>query len=58
MSDDVVFDAQEAADFLRVDKKTLVKLIKDGSIKAARVGRMYRIHKSVLVNFIKGESNE
>lgn len=56
--DNNVLTTQEAADFLRIDKKLLYRLIESGEIPAKRVGRVYRVHKDVLTNYIKGDSNE
>jgi excisionase family DNA binding protein len=56
--DNDVLTAQEAANFLRIDKKLLYKLIESGDIAAKRVGRIFRIHKDVLTNYIKGDSHE
>lgn len=56
--DNDILTTQEAADFLRIDKKLLYKLIESGEISAKRVGRIYRVHKDVLINYIKGDSNE
>jgi excisionase family DNA binding protein len=56
--DDEVLTTQEAAKFLRIDKKLLYKLIDSGEIKARRLGRVYRISKAVLVTYMTGETNE
>lgn len=56
--DNEVLTAQEAANFLRVDTKTIYKLVKTGKIAAAKVGRIVRIHKSALINYLKGDTNE
>jgi excisionase family DNA binding protein len=51
-----VLTAQEAAAFLKIDKKLLYKLIDSGEIQAKRVGRVYRIHKDALLTYLTGES--
>jgi excisionase family DNA binding protein len=58
MEDKEVLTTQEAAAFLRIDKKLLYKLIETGVIPAKRVGRVYRIHKETLIKYITGETNE
>jgi DNA binding domain, excisionase family len=48
----------EAADFLRVSKPTMGKLIREGRIKAVKVGRDWRITKAALDSFLAGENAE
>lgn len=50
-----ILTAQEAADYLRITKDTLYKLIKEGSIPAARVGRQYRIHRAHLEQWLESQ---
>jgi excisionase family DNA binding protein len=58
MEDNEVLTTQEAAEFLRIDKKLLYKLIDSGQLKAKRLGRVYRISKTALTEFLTGETNE
>lgn len=58
MSDDELLTAQEAAAYLRINLKLLYKLIDGGEIKAKRVGRVFRITKSALNNYLQGDDNE
>lgn len=58
MSDDELLTAQEAAAYLRINLKLLYKLIDSGEIKAKRVGRVFRITKSALNNYLQGDDNE
>ena len=58
MEDKEVLTTQEAAAFLRIDKKLLYKLIDSGEIPAKRIGRVYRIHKEALIKYMTGESHE
>ena len=44
--------ADETAQILRVSTKTIYHLIKEGSLPAIKVGRGYRIAKSVLIDFL------
>jgi excisionase family DNA binding protein len=53
-----VLTTKEAAEFLRIDKKLLYKLIESGQLKAKRIGRVYRISKTALNEFLTGETNE
>jgi excisionase family DNA binding protein len=50
--------AQEAADYLRVNIKLLYKLVDSGEIKAKRVGRIIRITKTAITEYLQGDSNE
>jgi excisionase family DNA binding protein len=58
MEENAVLTTQEAASFLRIDKKLLYKLIESGEIPAKRIGRVYRIHKAALITYMTGETNE
>lgn len=58
MEDNEVLTTQEAAEYLRIDKKLLYKLIDSGQLKAKRLGRVYRISKTALNEFLTGETNE
>lgn len=58
MSDDELLTAQEAAAYLRINLKLLYKLIDSGEIKAKRVGRVFRITKTALNNYLQGDDNE
>lgn len=44
----------EAAHDLRIDIRTLWKLLAEGKIRGAKVGRVWRIAKSELDRFLKG----
>ena len=55
--------ADEAAQILRVSTKTIYNLIREGTLPAVKVGRSYRIAKSVLIDcllqtFHKGSNPE
>ena len=51
-----VMKTSEAIIYLRTTKTTLFRLVKDGRIKANRLGRDYRFLKEELDNFLRGES--
>jgi len=56
---DVVLTTQEAIEYLRISKPTLLKYIHLGRINAVKAGNGWRIHKSELHRFLKlGESNK
>lgn len=46
----------EACEFLRINKGTLHKLIRNGDIPAFRVGNLWRIDKKELNNWIRKQS--
>jgi len=58
MSDDELLTTQEAAHILRINIKLLYKLIDNGEIKAKRVGRVFRITRTALNNYLQGDNNE
>lgn len=43
----------EACGFLRINKGTLHKLIRNGTIPAFRVGNLWRIDKDELIDWLK-----
>lgn len=45
--------AKELAQALRVNVKTVYKLIRTGEIPAVRVGREYRVAKGTLVDYLR-----
>jgi excisionase family DNA binding protein len=54
-----ILTSQEAAEYLRTTKSSLFRLIKGGKIKAARIGKNYRLSKKELDRFVEqGEEIE
>jgi excisionase family DNA binding protein len=51
MSD--VMTPSEAAGFLKVSEEDVLAAIKDGSLKAKKLGKAYRISKEALEEFLK-----
>lgn len=47
----------EAADLLRVDRHTLVDLVKQGRLAAVRIGRKWRFSKRAIVRFLEEGSD-
>lgn len=47
-----VYSIQEVADILKVDHKVIREAVKDGSLKAFRVGRQWRITQEALVDYM------
>ncbi len=58
MSEQELLTAQEAADYLRINVKLLYKLVDNGELKAKRVGRIIRITKTAITEYLQGDSNE
>jgi len=44
---------EEAAEYMKVDPKTVYRLINDKELKAAAVGRVYRIYLRDLEDFLQ-----
>ena len=53
-----IFTAKETMEYLRITRPTLFKLIKEGKLKAVKVGHNYRIRKVDLDNFLQGETED
>lgn len=49
-----VMTTNEVMAYLRITRKTLLKLIKEGKIKAVKVGKDYRYLKTELERFMRG----
>ena len=47
------FTVEEAAKLLKVDPKTVYRLINSGALKAAAVGRVYRIEGADIIDYIR-----
>jgi excisionase family DNA binding protein len=57
---DAVLSLEEAAAFLRVSETTVYQLLREGQLRARKVGREWRFLKSNLVAYLKegGETTE
>ncbi len=53
--EDVVLTAREACDYLRISRPTYVKYLHMGRIKGAKAGKGWKVLKSELDRFLKGE---
>jgi len=47
-----VFNIDELADYLKIPKSTLYKLVREGKIPAQKVGRHWRFHKETIVRWL------
>ena len=49
---DEVLTADEAARFLKLSKKTLLRLARDGTIPGNKIGRVWRFRRSQLLDIL------
>lgn len=49
-----VMTIEEVAEYLKVHSQTVYKMVREGQIKAVKVGRGWRVHKETLDNYLKG----
>lgn len=52
-----ILNLNETADYLRVSKQTVYNMIKDGRIKAYKVGREWKILRSDIVAYLESVSS-
>ncbi len=52
---DLVLTTDEAIDYLRISKPTILKYIQTGRLRAIKVGRGWRILQSELYRFLNGK---
>jgi excisionase family DNA binding protein len=55
MENDAVLTTEEAIEYLKISRPTLLKYIRLGKIKAIKAGKGWRILQSELYRFLKGE---
>ena len=53
-----ILNLNETADYLRVSKQTVYNMIKDGRIKAYKVGREWKILRSDIVVYLESVSSK
>jgi len=56
--EDAVLTTQEACDYLRISRPTYLKYIYPGRIKGAKAGKGWKVLKSELDRFLKGENGD
>ena len=49
------FTVREAATFLKVHIHTILKMVKEGNIKAVKIGREWRISQEEIDRLLRGE---
>lgn len=52
-----ILNLNETADYLRVSKQTVYNMIKDGRIKAYKLGREWKILRSDIVAYLESVSS-
>ena len=50
---DILFNTKEACEYLQVSRPTFLNLIKEGKIKAKKIGRGWKVFKSDLDFFLR-----
>jgi len=55
VGEDTVLITREACDYLRISRPTYVKYLQLGRIKATKAGKGWRVLKTELDRFLKGE---
>ncbi len=53
-----ILTSVEAAAYLKTTKQSLFKLVKDGRIRANRIGKNFRFAKKELDRFVLGKDEE
>lgn len=54
-NDNDVMTTQEACQYLRISRPTFLKYLSDGRIKGAKAGKGWKVLRSELERFLKGE---
>ncbi len=57
-NDDTVLTTQEACHYLRISRPTYLKYLYGGRIKGAKAGKGWKVLKSELDRFLKGENGQ
>ena len=55
---DTVLITQEACDYLRISRPTYTKYLHAGRIRATKAGKGWRVLKSELDRFLKGDNGD
>ena len=58
MKDDNILTTDEAAQYLKISKATLLNHIREKKIKAKKVGRSWRVLQSEIYRFLNEEEDE
>ncbi len=55
MDNQEILTMKEAASYLKITEKTLLKLVKEDKVRALRVGNVYRFIKNELTEDVRGK---
>jgi excisionase family DNA binding protein len=55
-TEDIVLTTQEACHYLRISRPTYLRYLTMGKIKGAKAGKGWKVLKSELIRFLKGEN--
>ncbi len=58
IGEDTVLITQEACDYLRISRPTYMKYLYTGRIKGTKAGKGWRVLKSELERFLKGDNGD
>ena len=58
MNEDKVITLGELQEYLRITKPTAIKFLKEGKIRANKVGGQWRILKSEVDKYLRGEDRK
>ncbi len=53
-----VLTTTEVMEYLKITRPTLFRLLKEGTLKAQKVGHNYRFLKSELEKYLRGETED
>jgi len=53
-----IMDIDAAAEFLRIKKRTIYKLAKEGEIPAIKIGGQWRFSRQQLIDLFQNENSE
>ena len=51
-----VMTTQMVCEILRIDRKTVYKLVETGELRGRKAGKGYKIHKKSVLAYLRGES--
>lgn len=50
-----ILTAEEVADYLKINIRTVYKLLETGEIRGVKIGRIWRIPEAAVIDFLQGE---
>jgi len=56
--EDTVLITKEACDYLRISRPTYLKYLVTGKIKGTKAGKGWRVLKTELIRFLKGDNGD